>query len=103
MTLLLEDQYRLAVMQDGFRSRVTAAAFMAAASMVTAAANSDATKQSQRMALANKIIHKPDSATDQFAWAVVTRPSLTQESDITDIFITTTVNTTFDIIASLLT
>ena len=95
MTLTLEDQHRLAVMQDDLRGRVQAAAFSAAVTMFNAAANSNAGIQALRVLLVNAIIKGGtpqviDRYVTAFSWVCVSRSSINDIVDLTDAFLLTT-------------
>jgi len=98
VTLALEDQHRLAVLQDDLRGRVQAAAFSAAVTMFNAAANADPAKQALRVLLVNAIIkggtpQVSDRYVTAFSWVCVSRSSVNDITDLTDAFLLTTCGT----------
>lgn len=99
MSLALADQYRMAMVQQDFGERVTAAVFSVAVTMLSATANTDPTVQKQRLALAKQVALQADSATPVFTWLCVSRPGVNTVADLTDGFLTTTVSTLFDAVA----
>lgn len=101
MTLKLEDQYRLATVQTDFRNRVSAASFATAVAAFGLPPLATA-QQSQRMQLVRAVINQPNYATNPFAWLIVMQTGLTDESGLTDAFISQQCGAFFDPLAQFL-
>lgn len=92
MTIDLSEQHRLALVQEAFRARVTAAMFSAAVTMMSATPNADTKIQDKRLKLVMAIVVNTHTYLDAFAWAVVSRPQPLSENDLNDTFILNTVS-----------
>lgn len=101
MSISLTDQARLAFDQPNFLDRVAAACFQGAVAALQATPNTDSVVQTKRVQLAHDIVNNVRSCQSAWAWVIVTRPSLTDESGLTDNFLlsqTTNLNL-FDTVA----
>jgi hypothetical protein len=86
----------------GFTNRIEPATVRAAFTQFTATANSDATIQAQRIALADKIVTQPGFAVPQFAYWITTQPGFTSVDAITDAQIGTQISNSFDQVAQMI-
>jgi hypothetical protein len=86
----------------GFTNRVEPATVRVAWAKFTATANSDATIQTKRIALADAIIAQPGFATAQFSYLITTQAGFTSVDAITDAQIGTQVDNMFDQIAQMI-
>jgi hypothetical protein len=94
----LEDQYKLAVLREDFRERITAAA-ISVSMQAFAGPPATGTAQTARLQLAHNIALRADFATDLFAWLVVSRPAFTSEDSLDDLTIVATIRQAFDLVA----
>ena len=77
------------VTRRDFLDRIATGSFNAAQIISTTVANSDAKAQAQRLALVNAVVNDPEKYAKNFAYMVVSRPTVTSE-DIPDNLINTT-------------
>lgn len=96
MAIALADQYNLALKQIDFRAKVGAALMAQSIIAFSAPPNTDAITQAKRVRMASLTLGNVELFLTEFAWIVVTRPSLTTTDGLTDAFITNTVTNTFD-------
>lgn len=103
MPLDLFEQYLLVADNARFRGRVQAALTATAITKAVAAAHPDPDTQAKRLLLATEVLSDPARRVTQFAWIVVTRPTMPDApEDITDTQITTEIASTFDTAAQVL-
>lgn len=103
MALAYAEQFDLAENNQEFRNRVCAASFGLAVTAQGAAANADPVIQGQRLTLAAAVVRDRAYAEVQFAYWLVTRPTVGSESDLTDAFIAAQLTVTvFDRVAQVM-
>lgn len=94
MTLSLDDQYRLAVLQPELRFRVQAAIYDHVIHILSTPLVTGGAEQLQMIA---NIVKKIDYATELISWVVVSRPEIMTVDDVTDEVISATVGVTFQL------
>lgn len=94
MTLSLDDQYRLAVLQQELRFRIRAAIYDHVIDILSTPLVTGGAEQLQMVA---NVIKRIDYATELITWVVVSRPEIMTVDDVTDALILETVGNTFQL------
>jgi hypothetical protein len=88
------------VADTGFQARVEAGEVIVALAVTSIAPTGSPT--APRYQLADRVITQPDFAVTQFCWAIVTRPQLTDITQITDTQINNVISSFWDQVAGAL-